>query len=272
MDEDQPLVELHPLRTIKETHEIAQGVEVNIIKTLNYNDDFPQATESAELACKILVINYETTDRGLAYVQSSYFQRSFFTYPRAFIIIINGNREVNLEDLEGINRTFGRPIIPNSENLSRPIIICNELVDQSCTIFYRKEEEESFQAIDWNDSQEFCFKQLMHRIRSGLYGNFNGNFLETRVNVSESLNFTRLIDQAFDKNDLLCIRFLQLFDPALNGVNQEGFKPFEYATRSGDIHGFLAAFGVSFELQPFDIKELSRQQNAFLFDQTYSRG
>lgn len=267
MEVDEPLLERHPLDAIKLSHEIIPGVEIQIIKTLNYNDPFQPANElrDTDSAFKIVQINYETTDRGLAYIISQQFQFSFFTYQRAFVIIIDGDRGGNPDDLEGISRIFGR------QNLPRPIIICIQPSDKECTIFYRNPNED-FQVINWNDARTFCFKKLLCRIRRGEFGEFNGKFLETQVNNSESFDFKRLIDQALASNDLLCIRFLQLFGPDLNIQNQAGFKPLEYAAQYGDDDGFLAVFGLSFQLQSIDLMELTGQQIMFLFHQTYHRG
>ncbi|KAG5667846.1 hypothetical protein PVAND_015815 [Polypedilum vanderplanki] len=96
---------------------------------------------------------------------------------------------------------------------------------------------------------EFSFELMLRALRSNYCGKFNGKLLETQLSVAPLDDEWRLIYLAVLSNNLLCIRFLQLFENFLASIDNFSINLLQSAVQSCDYDSLLALFDLNFESQ-----------------------
>lgn len=114
------------------------------------------------------------------------------------------------------------------------------------TFVFYKEETGAFKNLRLEEvtrgfefSNNFNFETLCKFLKfQPLFGSFNLKILETAVTMEQSFEGMRLIDWAVQNNDLLSLKFLQLFDPDLETRNNNNSRSLEVAAEKGSAECF----------------------------------
>jgi hypothetical protein len=275
MDEESVYMNEEPGLMDQDEHQMLSPIKPNSHKSINYNDRLLDTTEYSdnESAFKILEILCPTSDDGVNTITNDQFLDSFYSFPYVFVIVlkcmwIQENAEIYWTRLNDYFKARA------NQHPLRPIIISIESQSTSKNlIFYKNANESYFNRFNWDlNPQNFCFQKLMMKMRSGEWGFYGGEILNSLINDLNSFDNLKLIDQALQANDILCIRFLQLFDPNLRDQNSEGKKPLEYAAQYCNIDGFLAVFGLLFEFTSNAYHDLMNRSVQNILNLDYSNG
>jgi hypothetical protein len=256
------------------------SINPKYIKFLNCNGRFLPSIEFSdnESGQRVVSILCHTSDDGINFITSRQFLDSFFSFPYLFVIILRCSvvsDNILTRSWDRLNFAFGAAQeVPTRDNPARPLIISIESTSTSCRnyILYKNASEIYFRNVNWMSNSDQFFENLMYNLKTNLWGSFNDELLNTLINDHQSFTKLRIIDQALLSNNLLSIRFLQLFDPNLRTCNDNNIKPLEYAAQNCNVHGFLAIFGLAFRYTSDAYQDLMKHDIQNIFNEIYSEG
>lgn len=191
---------------------------------------------------RVLMIanQFSTMDEAMSILMNQSFYENFNKAQYFFVIIL----EVNdlLEDIETSqleNFSYEKPLIISFESGQQSLIYYKEAND--CE-FVKFEENEKLSEVDFLQEirENFDLKLLLKALKSKLCGAFNGTLSGISVNPVKCFNSWRLIDHAAHHNNILCLRFLNLFNFNLKMRNEDQKRVLEIAAQYCDSHGFAA--------------------------------
>lgn len=250
---------------------MGQRIENKFVIQKSFSD-FKQAFASHKIKTKddsykiVKVTNCATAKTAVSVLLSGGFQNKFATDKFLFVIVF---------DIDDDLRTFDtNELLGASFDFQKPAIISLESKydDGHHNLLFCKEDgEKSFKEIKWSPEtpdNSFDIGVLLTTLASNVGGSFNGIFLETTIDFSAELNDMRFIDRAAFNNNVLCLRFLRLFNYNLSTVCNENKKILEFATKSCDVNGFQALLDTPFDadtktfLQAIESLEVFQPQGA----------
>lgn len=193
---------------------------------------------------KVLKItNCTTANQAAQFMTETSFCKIFNDAPFLFIIIVHVET-INVGDSDllryGLDSSFHKPMII-------------QITSPECSLLYFKESfggkfkrlliddptKLSDIECDIIEREHFSFEGLAMLLRknSNIYGKFNHDLERTEVNVDQSIGGARLIDYAVEFDNILCLKFLQLFNFDLSVLNDNNTRTLEIAAERGTLAG-----------------------------------
>lgn len=178
----------------------------------------------------LLISNCPSPKEAMEFIISNEtFRRKFLSFGKAFVIVLKCNNFPQFlpSRLAELNCVF--------EIGERPMIISLELdYYKNYNQIYFKPANEAFQYVNFIDvTQNFNFTSLLNLI---IKNEPTEKLLDLKISNFEN---SELIMCAIQRNDLLCIRFLELFGLELELI-------IESAAKYCNLDGFQALFGFKF--------------------------
>lgn len=202
---------------------------------------------------KIVVFDDCTTlDDALEVLANEEFSATFKINKMCFVIVFEiAESFENFREFEALYKIY---------DTAKPVIISFESQrdSKSNTILIKEANERSFKKIlqcdkpvteSFEDGLDVSFDlgTLLNALQLKNDGSFNGKLLETLVNFQHSFGDMRLIEHAAFNNNILCLRFLRLFEFDLRTKSAENRNLLDIAARSCDFQGFLALLDLPFD-------------------------
>lgn len=202
----------------------------------------------------INITDCKSSDDAFMLLVNQEFRESFQRDKNCFVIVM----EID-DNLKALKEP---ELFEGAFDTSKPIIISFEstLSCQFNVIYYKEANEKSFNKI-LRDDQEFWLQEMMEdgfnvsfnlelllrALQSGSGGSFNGKFLETTLDIKQTAGKIFFINRAAYNNNIMCLKFLRLFEFNLSEPTNENKKLLETAARSCDYQGFLALLDLPFD-------------------------
>lgn len=223
------------------------------LQTLNFHQHNNGRTLAGSLTTKVVRIqgpndlHHPSMREAVDLITSDEFSKNFLRAGKAFVInlVVNGSLiPLDVQQLTSLSCYRDRPMIFHFENVKGDFCIYHKDKKSRSFKYLSKISEIS---IDDFFNSEFTFELLLRALKSKFCGDFNGKFLETSVNAETLIDDFRLIDLAVMGNDVLCVRFLQLFENCLENLDVQSLRILQHAARSCDVDGFLGIFDLNFD-------------------------
>lgn len=191
--------------------------------------------------------NHPTMREAVDFITSENFSCNFLKAGRAFVI----------------NVICRGPLLPlNANQLTqlncfkdRSMIFHFESNDGNCCIYYKDKSTlkclTNITEVSIAEFQRspFSFELLLRALHSNHCGKFNGKLLQTQLDVAPVEEQWRLIYLAVLSNNLLCIRFLMIFENFLASIDNFSINLIQNAVQNCDYDGMLALFDLNFDTQ-----------------------
>lgn len=201
---------------------------------------------------KVLLFDDCTTlDDAFEVLVNEVFSARFRLNKMCFMIVFEIAESFENQEFEELDEIY---------DIAKPVIISFESKreSKSNTILVKEANERSFKKILQCDklatesfedglNVSFDLEILLKALQLKNDGSFNGKLLETLVNFQQSFGDVRLIEHAAFNNNILCLRFLRLFEFDLRTKSDENKKILKIAARSCDFQGFLALLDLPFD-------------------------
>lgn len=209
-----------------------------------------------ELCSYLSATDEKPLNKGIVVRCSSLLQVKELWRQRDFREIIEGDKtcfvivfevEEDLHELRDafVNETFttAKPMIVSFESLMNI---------KSNAMIYKDFNKNSFKKVDQAEGfkdDEIDFETLLEAFRSGAAGHYNGKLLSTSLDIS-NVTGMNLVEQAVGSNNILCMKFLRLFDSGKDLIETKTIL--EIAAKSCDYQGFLALLDLPFDCEMYD--------------------
>jgi hypothetical protein len=194
------------------------------------------ASSSIESSFKLLNITNCAQSDVESLLSDKNFREFFEAHKTLFVLVIQLEGEIENE----------WDFTQESFVTQKPLIVSIE-ARESSSVFYKESFESNLKKICWwRDDEFFDFERLIGKLFDGIGGSFNGKLLKTAVDFDRKFEGLRFIDQAVHNNNILCIKFLRLFDFAFED-SQENEKLLEISALSCDSLGYAALLDVPYD-------------------------
>lgn len=236
------------------------SINPKFIHTINFHTHNNGKSIIGSLQSKIIKIQgqndhqHPSMREAISLISSIEFSKNFLNAGKTFVInvIVNGSLiPLDVQQLTSLQCYKERPMIFYFENLKGDFCIYYKDKNSRTLKYLSKITEISIE--NFFDS-EFNFELLLRVLKSKICGNFTGKFIETLISSVPLIEDYRLIDLAVMGNDVLCVRFLQLFDNCLESLGVQSLRLLQHAARSCDGEGFLGIFDLNFDSKEIKTK------------------
>lgn len=231
---------------------LTKSINPKYLQTINFYHHNNAQSISGSLTTKIIRIqgpndlHHPSMREAVNLITTDEFSRNFLKAGKAFVInlVVNGSIvPLDVQQITKLNCFKDRPMIFHFEN-----------VKGDFCIYFKDKKSRNFKylskiseiSIENFFNSEFTFELLLRALKSKFCGNFTGKFYDTSINCESLIDDYRLIDLAVMGNDVLCVRFLQLFENCMENLDVQSLRILQHAARSCDVDGFLGVFDLNF--------------------------
>lgn len=248
-----------------------QRIEKKFVKHLSITSPFNNTENNTKI---LRITDCTSTNDAVKLLLSKAFQDSFDHDGFTFVVVVEVDGDLGDLSLLDVCYDVQKPMIISFESTTN---------DSKNSIWIKEANEKNFKPIilqngdSFNRNAEedvnnilFSLEILLQMLYNDIGGKFNGKLLETSINMQQKTSAgMRFIDRAVYSNNILCIKFLRLFQDAfdLGEVVNESRNLLKIASRSCDLQGFLALLDLPFNcdmrvfMQSLESLEILHPQN-----------